>query len=182
MHARTRGARTVAALAATAVLALAGCQADAEDTPPADTPSEEATAPADDEMATEEPADDDGAMAGEATVALGGTDLGEVLVGPDGRTLYMFDPDAQGDSTCYDQCATAWPPLTLDDGVEPAAGEGVDAALLGTTERTDGTTQVTYDGWPLYYWAQDAAPGDATGQAVNDVWWVLDASGEPIRD
>lgn len=182
MHARTRGARTAAALAATAVLALAGCQADAEDTPPADTPSEETTAPADDEMATEEPADDEGAMAGEATVALGGTDLGEVLVGPDGRTLYMFDPDAQGDSTCYDQCATAWPPLTLDDGAEPAAGEGVDAALLGTTERTDGTTQVTYDGWPLYYWAQDAAPGDATGQAVNDVWWVLDASGEPIRD
>lgn len=182
MHARTRGARTAAALAATAVLALAGCQADAEDAPPADTPSEETTAPADDEMATEEPADDEGATAGEATVALGGTDLGEVLVGPDGRTLYMFDPDAQGDSTCYDQCATAWPPLTLDDGAEPAAGEGVDAALLGTTERTDGTTQVTYDGWPLYYWAQDAAPGDATGQAVNDVWWVLDASGEPIRD
>lgn len=172
MHARTRGARTVAALAATAVLALVGCQADAEDTPPEDTPSEETTAPA---------ADDEGAMAGEVTVALGGTDLGEVLVGPDGRTLYMFDPDAQGDSTCYDQCATAWPPLTLDDG-EPVAGEGVDAALLGTTERTDGTTQVTYDGWPLYYWAQDAAPGDATGQAVNDVWWVLDASGEPIRD
>ena len=120
-------------------------------------------------------------MAGPATVALGTTDLGEVLVGPDQRTLYMFDPDMQGESTCYDQCATNWPPLTLDEG-EPAAGAGVDAALLGTTERTDGTTQVTYDGWPLYYWAQDAAPGDATGQAVNGVWWVLDASGEPIRD
>lgn len=182
MRVRTRRARTVAALAATAALALAGCQADAEDTPPADTPSEEATEPADDGgMEATEPADD-GAMADAATVALGSTDLGEVLVGPEGMTLYMFDPDAQGDSTCYDQCATAWPPLTLDDGAEPAAGEGVDAALLGTTERTDGTTQVTYDGWPLYYWAQDAAPGDATGQAVNDVWWVLDASGEPIRD
>ena len=181
MHARTRGARTAVALAATAVLALAGCQADADDTPPADTPTEEMTEPADDGMATESPADDDGAMADAATVALGGTDLGDVLVGPEGMTLYMYDPDAQGDSTCYDQCATAWPPLTLDDG-EPAAGDGVDAALLGTTERTDGTTQVTYDGWPLYYWAQDAAPGDATGQGVNDVWWVLDASGEPIRD
>lgn len=181
MRARTRrGAPAAAALAAMAALALAGCQADADDTPPADTATEEMTEPTDD-MATEEPADD-GAMAEGATVALGSTDLGEVLVGPDGRTLYMFDPDAQGDSTCYDQCATAWPPLTLDDGAEPAAGEGVDAALLGTTERTDGTTQVTYDGWPLYYWAQDAAPGDATGQAVNDVWWVLDASGEPIRD
>lgn len=181
MRARTRrGAPAAAALAAMAALALAGCQADADDTPPADTATEETTEPAED-MATEEPADDD-AMAEGATVALGSTDLGEVLVGPDGRTLYMFDPDAQGDSTCYDECATAWPPLTLDDGAEPAAGDGVDAALLGTTERTDGTTQVTYDGWPLYYWAQDAAPGDATGQAVNDVWWVLDASGEPIRD
>ena len=175
MHARTRTVRTVAALAATAVLALAGCQADAEDTPPTQSPSAGTSSDG-----TTPPADD-GAMAGAATVALGSTDLGDVLVGPEGMTLYMYDPDAQGDSTCYDQCATAWPPLTLDDG-EPTAGDGVDAALLGTTERTDGTTQVTYDGWPLYYWAQDAAPGDTTGQAVNDVWWVLDASGEPIRD
>jgi predicted lipoprotein with Yx(FWY)xxD motif len=124
-------------------------------------------------------AGDEGAAA--ATVALGSTDLGEVLVGPDGMTLYLYDPDAQGASTCYDQCAQAWPPLLADDGA-PAAGDGVDAALLGTTERTDGGVQVTYDGWPLYYWAQDDAPGDATGQGVNDVWWVLDASGEPIRD
>lgn len=182
MRARTRkGAPATAALAAMAILALAGCQADADDTPPADTATEETTAPADDGSGASEAPADDGAMAGDATVALGSTDLGDVLVGPDGRTLYMYDPDAQGDSTCYEQCATAWPPLTLDGG-EPTAGDGVDAALLGTTERTDGTTQVTYDGWPLYYWAQDAAPGDATGQAVNDVWWVLDASGEPIRD
>ncbi|NLE71392.1 MAG: hypothetical protein GX609_04755 [Actinomycetales bacterium] len=124
-------------------------------------------------------AGDEGAAA--ATVALGSTDLGEVLVGPAGMTLYLYDPDAQGASTCYDQCAQAWPPLLADDGA-PAAGDGVDAALLGTTERTDGGLQVTYDGWPLYYWAQDDAPGDATGQGVNDVWWVLDASGEPIRD
>lgn len=177
MHAPRRAVPAAVALAATAVLALAGCQADAGDTSPADTPTEAAG----DAMATDDPAGDDGAMADAATIALGSTDLGEVLVGPDGMTLYLYDPDAQGDSTCYDQCATAWPPLTLDDG-GPVAGDGVDAALLGTTERTDGTTQVTYDGWPLYYWAQDAAPGDATGQAVNDVWWVLDASGEPIRD
>ena len=183
MRTRTRsGTRAATALVAMAILALAGCQADADDTPPADTPSEEAGEPGDGAMEeTEDPADDDGAMAGDATVALGSTDLGEVLVGPDGLTLYMYDPDAQGDSTCYDQCATAWPPLTLDE-TEPTAGEGVDAALLGTTERTDGAVQVTYDGWPLYYWAQDAAPGDATGQAVNDVWWVLDTSGEPTRD
>lgn len=182
-RARTRtGWRGATALAAAAVLTLAGCQADAEDTPPTDAPAEEAGEPDDDGAMDDDAATgDDGAAAADATVALGGTDLGEILVGPDGRTLYMFDPDAQGESTCYDECATSWPPLTLDDG-EPTAGDGVDATLLGTTERTDGTTQVTYDGWPLYYWAQDAAPGDATGQAVNEVWWVLDASGEPIRD
>lgn len=132
-----------------------------------------------DDGTADDAADDEGAAA--ATVALGSTDLGEVLVGPDGMTLHLYDPDAQGASTCYDQCAQAWPPLLADDGA-PAAGDGVDAALLGTTERTDGGVQVTYDGWPLYYWAQDDAPGDATGQGVNDVWWVLDASGEPIRD
>jgi predicted lipoprotein with Yx(FWY)xxD motif len=94
-------------------------------------------------------------------------------------TLYLFDPDQQGASTCYDQCAQAWPPLTVTG--DPVAGEGVDAALLGVTERTDGTRQVTYNEWPLYLWAKDAQAGDVTGQAVNDVWWVVDPAGEPVR-
>jgi predicted lipoprotein with Yx(FWY)xxD motif len=95
----------------------------------------------------------------------------------EGKTLYLFLPDAQGDSTCYDQCADNWPPL-IDD---IAAGDGVDATLIGTTTRTDGAEQVTYNGWPLYYFAADAAPGDTNGQGINDVWFVVTPSGESLQ-
>lgn len=115
-----------------------------------------------------------------ASVGVGATSLGDVLVDGAGMTLYMFDKDTKGgDSTCYDQCASAWPPL-LTDG-DPAAGTGADASALGTVARTDGTSQVTYGGWPLYSWAQDSAAGDVKGQAVNGVWWVLGADGQPIH-
>ena len=107
--------------------------------------------------------------------------LGDVLVDSDGMTLYMFDADEQGagESACHDDCADAWPPLTVVQ--EPTAGDGV-TAELDTIERADGPTQVTADGWPLYYFAQDEEPGDATGQGVNDVWWVLGPDGAPVRE
>ncbi len=107
-------------------------------------------------------------------------DLGTFLVDGSGMTLYLFTKDTAGESTCYDDCASAWPPL-LTDG-EAAPGEGVDASLLGTTERTDGSTQVTYGGWPLYYWVKDAAPGDTTGQDVGEVWYVVSPAGEAVHD
>jgi predicted lipoprotein with Yx(FWY)xxD motif len=116
---------------------------------------------------------------GDVTVSTASTDLGTVLVDADGMTLYLFDPDAQGASSCYDDCAANWPPLTADD---PTAGAGVDSALLGTTERDDGTVQVTYDGWPLYRWAGDEQPGDTTGQGIQDVWWVIAPDATPVRD
>lgn len=107
-------------------------------------------------------------------------ELGEILVGPDGLTLYMFDQDTQGEgaSTCYDDCAAAWPPLTVDG--TPMAGDGV-MADLETLEREDGTMQVIANGWPLYYFASDESPGDTNGQGVNDIWWVLNAEGVPVR-
>lgn len=111
-----------------------------------------------------------------ATVALASSSLGDVLVDGDGMTLYLFVPDAQGPSTCYDGCATAWPPLVGD----AVAGDGIDEALLGSVARDDGTQQATYNGWPLYYFASDAAPGDVTGQGANDVWFVLSATGDAI--
>jgi len=163
-----------------ALIALAGCGGGDGDTGGTDTAAEETTAPADE--ATEEPAEepsDDAAAGGEGSVELASTSLGDVLVGADGMTLYMFDPDAQGDPTCYDDCAIAWPPL-LAEG-EPAVGEGLDEAMLGTVERTDGTTQVTYNDWPLYYWQDDTTAGDVTGQAVGEKWWVVGSDGEPIR-
>lgn len=158
--------RRILAAVATSV-SLAGCLGD-------DTPGTPAGEPATDSPTPTEPAPT-------ATVQLREQpDLGDVLVGPEGMTLYMFDSDANGagESTCYDDCAEAWPPLTVD--AEPSAGDGVTAALT-TFERDDGETQVAGAGWPLYYYAPDEEPGDASGQGVGDVWWVLGPDGTPVR-
>jgi predicted lipoprotein with Yx(FWY)xxD motif len=97
-------------------------------------------------------------------------DLGTFLTDQAGRTVYMYTQDQVGISTCYDQCATAWPPLlTQADPVLPPDLPGV----VGTTARTDGGVQVTYNGMPLYYWAKDQKPGDTTGQNVGGVWFVV---------
>ncbi|HTZ07468.1 MAG TPA: hypothetical protein VMB72_00255 [Acidimicrobiales bacterium] len=112
--------------------------------------------------------------------------LGTVLVDGQGMTLYMFEPDKQsGQSTCYGTCAQGWPPLILPVGVSaPVAGPGVQASLLGTTHRTDGQTELTYDKWPLYTWVNDSQPGQATGQGLNNLgglWYVLSPSGQVVK-
>jgi predicted lipoprotein with Yx(FWY)xxD motif len=107
--------------------------------------------------------------------------LGQILVDGNGRTLYLFEADKSSSSTCYGACATYWPPLLT--GGAPIAGSGVMASLLGTTKRTDGTTEVTYGGHPLYYVVTDHNPGDATGQAVNNfgaAWFVVGTDGKKI--
>jgi predicted lipoprotein with Yx(FWY)xxD motif len=112
------------------------------------------------------------------TLQLGDTSLGKVLVDQAGMTLYMFTKDTQGQpSTCVDKCLAAWPAFSA---ANPTVGTGLDASKLTTIARSDGTPQVAYDGWPLYYYAEDAKPGDVTGQASNNVWWVVDASGTPV--
>jgi predicted lipoprotein with Yx(FWY)xxD motif/glucose/arabinose dehydrogenase len=93
------------------------------------------------------------------------------VVGPDGRTLYWFAHDEEGQPTCYEACAEAWPPLILDEGTEPSVGEGV-PGQVDTVAREDGSLQVTYNGWPLYYFAQDTAPGEAKGQGLRDIWFA----------
>ncbi|MGA2519980.1 MAG: hypothetical protein ABSG81_04075 [Acidimicrobiales bacterium] len=111
--------------------------------------------------------------------------LGTVLVDGQGLTLYMFEPDKQsGTSSCYGACAQGWPPLLLPAGASaPVAGPGVHASLLGTTRRSDGTTEITYDRWPLYLWVNDSQPGQATGQALDNLgglWYVLSPAGTVI--
>jgi predicted lipoprotein with Yx(FWY)xxD motif len=110
-------------------------------------------------------------------------DLGDVLVGPDRMTLYMFDSDTEGESasTCSGDCAGAWPPLTVTGS--PSAGDDV-TAQLATFDRESGDTQVLAGGWPLYYFASDEQPGDAKGQGVDGFgaqWWVLSPDGSPMR-
>ena len=115
--------------------------------------------------------------AASAGLELATTDLGEILVDASGYTVYLFTPDAQGDSTCYDECEANWPVVAE----VTAVGDGLDESLLGTTTRTNGDVQATYNGWPLYYFAGDAAAGDVNGQSLNGVWWVIEAAGEPIE-
>ncbi|MEF8853950.1 MAG: hypothetical protein V5A24_00395 [Haloarculaceae archaeon] len=106
-----------------------------------------------------------------------------MLVDQAGMTRCLFTNDSPGESVCTGDCASAWPPPTGDD---PLAGEGV-LTDLGTVERRDASTQVTADGWPLYYYYYyyyyyegDSVPGDATGQGVGDLRWVLSPAGDAI--
>lgn len=171
---RTTTRNLLTALLAALALVLSACAGDGGDTADEapDTAAGEDTADADDSATT------GGDGMSEATVAVASSDLGDIVVDGEGRTLYMFVPDDQGDPTCTDDCASAWPP---SEG--PAtAGEGADGALLATAPHPSGVTQVTYNGWPLYYFASDAAPGDVNGQGVNDVWFVIGPDGEPIQD
>lgn len=99
-------------------------------------------------------------------------ELGELITDSNGMTLYIFTEDGPGVSNCYDGCAEAWPPLTVEEGVLPVAHFGI-PNVFDTIERTDGTNQVTYLDMPLYRFANDRAPGDATGQGAGDVWYVV---------
>lgn len=113
----------------------------------------------------------------EATVAVEDSELGQIVVDSEGRTLYVFLVDEGSESTCYEDCEANWPPLTVEG--DPV-GEGVDASLLGTTERQDGSTQVTLDGRPLYHFAGDETADDVNGQGVGEVWYVVSPEGEAI--
>ena len=116
-----------------------------------------------------------------ATVSLRKLNVGNALVDSQGRTLYLFEADKGPMSTCNGACASLWPP-DMTSG-KPKAGPGVDAAKLGTTKRSDGTLEVTYNGHPLYRYAPDTKAGQDTGQGLNQFgakWYVLAASGSKI--
>jgi len=123
-----------------------------------------------------------GTKADGATVAVGKSPLGRIIVDSKGITLYDVPPDKGTTSVCYGACAALWPPLITKG--KPVAGPGVRASLLGTTKRKDGKLEVTYNGHPLYYFVSDRKPGQATGQALNQFggpWWVLSPAGREIH-
>jgi predicted lipoprotein with Yx(FWY)xxD motif len=116
-----------------------------------------------------------------AVVDLRSSKLGQTLVDGQGRTLYLFEADKAGKSNCNGACTSAWPPYVSKGTPQP--GTGVAGALLGTSVRGDGATQVTYRGHPLYYYAGDNQPGDVAGQGLNQFgakWYVLASSGDKI--
>jgi predicted lipoprotein with Yx(FWY)xxD motif len=110
-------------------------------------------------------------------------DPGTFLVDSKGRALYLWEADKSDKSTCSGPCAQAWPPLTT--AAMPKAGAGVKASLLGTTKRGDGTTEVTYGGHPLYYFAGDSGAGQTNGQGNDGFgadWWVVAPNGKAIEN
>ncbi|MCZ4607103.1 SCO0930 family lipoprotein [Streptomyces sp. Lzd4kr] len=116
------------------------------------------------------------ASAGELTVATN-AELGELLTDSDGMTLYRFDKDVAdpAKSNCDGDCATKWPPVPANDA---KAGVGIDKNLLGSVTRTDGSKQLTIDGWPAYRYAKDTKAGDVNGQGVGGTWYALAPTGK----
>ena len=96
---------------------------------------------------------------------------GDILTDDRGMTLYRYTPDQLNTSTCYGGCAIAWPPALADS--VPSVQDSRLAAGLGLAQRTDGTQQLTYNGMPLYLYVGDTKPGDITGQASDNVWFVV---------
>jgi predicted lipoprotein with Yx(FWY)xxD motif len=98
-----------------------------------------------------------------------------------GRALYLYTADTQssGTSTCTADCLTQWQPVIVT-GI-PQAGSGINASLLGTITRDDGTLQATYNGWPLYTYTGDTAPGTTTGQGMGGAWFLVSGAGNSIQ-
>lgn len=176
--------RKLLAGASIALLLLAACSSgdggdDGAGAPPASATSEPPEASETEEPSqTPEPTETEG-PSGETEVEAEDSSLGTILTDSDGNTLYVFLADTGGESTCYEDCADTWPALEAPG--ELKAGDGVEASLLDTTERTDGTLQVTYNGMPLYYFANDQQPGDTNGQGIGEVWYVVSPGGDPIQ-
>jgi predicted lipoprotein with Yx(FWY)xxD motif len=136
---------TTAAVVGLSVVALASCGGGSDNKPIASAPPKTASG---------QP----------ATVGVENSNLGKILDNGQGRTLYLFQADTGTTSNCSGACATEWPPLT---STKPTVGKGASASMVGTTKRSDGKTQVTYNGHPLYTFAGDNSPGDTSGQGVN---------------
>ncbi len=117
------------------------------------------------------------ADAGTATLEVAeSADVGAHLVDTEGRTLYSFLNDSPGVAACSGDCATNWPPATVEEGEQPTGGDGV-TGEISTLERGDGSLQLTVEGWPLYRYAADQAAGDTTGEGVGGVWFVARPDG-----
>ena len=117
-----------------------------------------------------------------AKVAVANTALGRVLVDGRGRTLYLFEKDKRGKSTCSGKCAGFWPPLITSG--KPLATAGAKASLLGTTKRPDGRLQVTYNHHPLYTFVKDTRKGQTNGEELDVFgaeWYAVSSAGAKIE-
>jgi predicted lipoprotein with Yx(FWY)xxD motif len=161
-------AKALGALAATAALVLSACGNGKGDTPAAAETAAQTPAPAAPEVATG------------VVVSSANTGLGDILVGPNGLTLYGFTNDTEAKSTCSGTCTDAWPPLVV--GPDWEVGPGLDSGIFSTVRRDDGSEQLMAGKWPLYYYSGDTKPGDLLGQGSGDVWFVVGLDATLIKD
>jgi predicted lipoprotein with Yx(FWY)xxD motif len=116
-----------------------------------------------------------------ATINGATTGLGATLVNSQGHTIYLFRKDTGTKSACFGACASAWPPVRTSG--KPTVGGGAKASLVGTTKRSDGKPQVTYDGHPLYLFQGDKKPGDTNGQGITAfgaAWFGVSPTGKQV--
>src|SRR5690348_3816282 len=115
-------------------------------------------------------------------IAVKDTKLGKILVDEDGHVVYLFEADKSTQSTCSGSCAAVWPPVVT--GGAPVAASGAKMSKLGTTSRSDGKTQVTYAGHPLYYYSADTQPGQTKGEGSKEFgaeWYVVGPAGKKVE-
>lgn len=169
-----RAGRLVAVAAATA-LVVAACGG-ASTPNPAATKAPASAAPTA-AASSGSPAPSGGVADYQVAIATSST-AGDYLTGKGGLALYVFKKDAGSTSTCYSACAASWPALLAPASGKASAASGITGSFA-TTARTDGSTQVTYNGAPLYYFAGDTKAGDTAGQGLNGVWFLASPSGAP---
>lgn len=111
-------------------------------------------------------------------ITTGDSEFGPMLFNEKKQAIYIWELEESETPECYGDCAEAWPPV-LTDGDPQATGD-VNGSLLGTTQRSDGSTQVTYNGHPLYYYAHEGA-GEVECHNIKThggLWWVIQPNGE----
>ena len=177
------GARLVPRLLAPAVvgmLILAACTSSTEGSAAASSAAASSAA-ATASAAAESPdaAAESQPAAGDVTVTTADSEHGEILTDAEGMTIYFFANDTEGVSNCSGDCLENWPIVPVDG--EPSGDDAV-TAELGTIDAADGSTQLTVNGFPAYYFAGDSEAGDVNGQGVGGIWWVFGTDGEPIEE
>ena len=158
------------ALAAASALVLAACGSDDE---PAPAPPPAAKQTTQKSTSTQAKKERPG-----TPIHVDSSEFGPMIYGPRNQAIYIFQRDSKNKTSCYGECAAAWPPV-LTRG-EPRARGGAKKSLVGTVKRRDGSLQVTYAGQPLYYYINEG-PGEVRCHNVNlngGLWWVIGPNGK----
>ncbi len=177
---RRRVVRAATPVAFAAVLVLAGCSDDGNGDTDTDSGAyDHGTTHTSDETRTTEAASPPPAGAAGAALAVAGSELGDIIVDGSGMTVYVFDQDTPGSGTsaCTGPCLDEWPPVLTDTTTPQVEGVGGE---IGTIPAPDGRQQITVNGWPIYFYVDDTAPGEVDGQGEGGVWWVLDPAGQKV--